>query len=43
MKEVKTRMSIGGKDDPNPVPDNNASIEEGRARTSGTTAKSATD
>jgi mono/diheme cytochrome c family protein len=31
MKEVKTRMSIGGKDDPNPVPDNQASIAEGRA------------
>jgi cytochrome c len=31
MKEVKTRMSIGGKDDQNPVPDNKASIDEGRA------------
>jgi mono/diheme cytochrome c family protein len=31
MKEVKTRMSIGGKDDQNPVPDNQANIAEGRA------------
>jgi cytochrome c len=30
MSEVKTRMSIGGKNDQNPVPDNQASIEEGK-------------